>query len=81
MAGKLLFSFWWCILIPQHAKGEHVMFTKLAEKPVEQEQPTRLPDVEQLVKEHPELTREFIEDIVDAERAIAEGRTIPYKFG
>ena len=38
-------------------------------------------DVEQLVKEHPELTREFIEDIIDAERAIAEGRTIPYKFG
>ena len=57
------------------------MSTKLAEKSVEQEQPTRLPDVEQLVKEHPELTREFIEDIIDAERAIAEGRTIPYKFG
>ena len=81
MAGKLLFSFWWCILIPQRTKGEHIMSTKLAEKPVEQKQPTRLPDVEQLVKEHPELTREFIEDIVDAERAIAEGRTIPYKFG
>ena len=57
------------------------MSTKLAEKPVEQEQPTRLPDVEQLVKEHPELTREFLEDIIDAERSIAEGRTIPYKFG
>ena len=57
------------------------MPTKLAKKPAEQEQPTRLPDVEQLVKEHPELTREFIEDIIDAERAIAEGRTIPYKFG
>ena len=57
------------------------MPTKLAKKPVAQELPTRLPDVEQLVKEHPELTREFIEDIIDAERAIAEGRTIPYKFG
>ena len=57
------------------------MSTKLAKKPVEQEQPTRLPDIEQLVKEHPELTHEFIEDIVRTEQEIAEGRTIPYKFG
>ena len=57
------------------------MSTKLAKKSVEQWPDRKLPDIEQLVKEHPELTREFIEDIIDAERAIAEGRTIPYKFG
>ena len=57
------------------------MSAKHSKKSVEQWPDRKLPDIEQLVKEHPELTREFIEDIIDAERAIAEGRTIPYKFG
>ncbi len=57
------------------------MSAKLAKKPVAQWPDRKLPDIEQLVKDYPELTREFLEDIIDAERSIVEGDLTPYKFG
>ena len=57
------------------------MSVKHSKKSVEQWSDRKLPDIEQLVKDYPELTREFLEDIIDAERSIAEGDLTPYKFG
>ena len=57
------------------------MAVKLAKKSVAQWPDRKLPDIEQLVKDYPELTREFLEDIIDAERSIVEGDLTPYKFG
>ena len=57
------------------------MSAKRSKKPVVQCPDRKLPDIEQLVKDHPELTREFLEDILQAEKDIAEGNVTPYKFG
>ena len=50
------------------------MSKKFAEKPIEQE-----PDIDQIARDNPDLSREFIEGILEGKKDLAEGRFISYE--
>ena len=55
------------------------MSTKLAEKPVEQEVLDQEALIDEIAKDNPDLSHDFIRGILEAKKDLAEGRFTSYE--